>query len=148
MDELLSSMEALIAPQVAARQLRYTYEHYVAHLTARADPEKVKQIVVNLLTNAIKFTPPGGEIRVTCVVDDSNVLVAVKDTGPGIVPGKLEVIFEAFVQADRKLSRPGEGVGLGLAISREMARAMDGDVSVESVVERGSTFTLVLPRAG
>jgi signal transduction histidine kinase len=116
---------------------------------ARADRDKLQQVVLNLLSNAVKATPAGGRVRLECgaAPDGTRVIVRVSDTGVGIPPDKLQSIFDPFVQVDRKLSRPGEGVGLGLAISRDLARAMGGDLTAESVVGEGSTFTLVLPRA-
>jgi len=105
--------------------------------------------VLNLLSNAIKATPPGGRVRLECDRDErtGGVVVRVSDTGTGIPPEKLGSIFDPFVQVDRKLNRPSEGVGLGLAISRDLARAMAGDLTATSEVGRGSTFTLRLPSA-
>jgi signal transduction histidine kinase len=79
--------------------------------------------------------------------DGDRVHIRVSDTGIGIPPGRLAAIFDPFVQADRVLSRPHDGVGLGLSIGRELARGMDGDLAVESTVGSGSTFTLTLPSA-
>jgi signal transduction histidine kinase len=112
----------------------------------RADAARVQQILLNLLANAIKFTPSGGAIEVRCDVTDDTVRIHVRDTGIGIAAERLESIFEPFVQVDRTHSRPAEGVGLGLAISRDLARGMAGDVRVSSRPGQGSTFTLVLPR--
>ncbi len=146
-DELLASIETLVAPQIAARRVHYRHERCDPALAARADAEKVKQIVLNLVGNAIKFTPMGGEITLLCAADDGSVHVQVRDTGIGILADKLEAIFGPFVQIGRQLNQPGDGAGLGLAISREMARAMGGDILVESTVGQGSTFTLRLPAA-
>ena len=96
----------------------------------------------------MKFTDRGGELTVTCEPRDAVVALHVRDKGCGIPQDKLGQIFEPFVQIDRHFSRPSEGVGLGLAISRELARGMGGDLSVASVLDAGSTFTLTLPRAG
>ena len=115
-------------------------------LRLRADREKVQQILLNLLTNSIKFTEPGGEIRTTCTADEDSVWISVTDTGIGIPSDKLATIFEAFVQVDQRLTRPREGVGLGLAISSDLARGMGGDLTVESRPGKGSTFTLRLVR--
>jgi signal transduction histidine kinase len=147
MDDLLGELEAMITPQLTTQGVRYHYERCDPAIAAMADAEKVKQILLNLVTNAIKFTPPRGEIRVTCTVDRAAVRVMVRDTGVGVPADKLDVIFEPFVQIDRRLNQPGHGVGLGLAISRDMARAMGGDITVTSVVDRGSTFVLTLPLA-
>jgi signal transduction histidine kinase len=146
LDEVLSGMETLIGPQLRAKALDFRYEQCDSSIVARADRDKVEQIVLNLLTNAIKFTPSGGTVRVECHASGEKVQIHVADTGVGIQEERLVSIFEPFVQADRALSRPSEGVGLGLAISRELARAMGGDIEVSSVVNVGSTFVVSLPR--
>ena len=112
-----------------------------------ADPEKVRQVVLNLLSNAIKFTEPGGRLELWCTPADAQVAIHVSDTGRGIAAVEQERVFEPFVQVDASRTRTQEGVGLGLAISRDLARGMGGELTVESVPGVGSTFTLVLPRA-
>jgi len=112
-----------------------------------ADPEKAGRILLNLIDNAIKFTPAGGRVEVGAHADDDHVGIFVRDSGCGIPPDRLGSIFEPFVQVDQEHTRANEGLGLGLAVSRELARNMDGDVEVESELGRGSTFTLTLPRA-
>jgi signal transduction histidine kinase len=114
----------------------------------RADPDKLRQILLNVLTNSVKFTEPGGQVSVHCVTEPTQVAVRVTDTGCGIPAEQLEAVFEPFVQLDRSLTRPVEGTGLGLAISRHLARQMAGELIVTSTVGQGSTFTLILPRAG
>jgi signal transduction histidine kinase len=116
-------------------------------IVARADPERVAQILVNLLSNAIKFTPAGGHIKAECAARPETVSIRVSDTGIGIAADKLEAIFEPFIQLRESLSNRESGVGLGLAISRDLARAMHGDLTVESVEGGGARFTLSLPRA-
>jgi signal transduction histidine kinase len=113
----------------------------------RADEEKLQQIMLNLLTNAVKFTERGGVIRLEVELDGGLVRVRVSDSGIGIANEKLETIFEPFVQLDANYTRTRDGVGLGLAISRDLARGMAGELSVSSVEGSGSTFTLTLPRA-
>jgi PAS domain S-box-containing protein len=143
---LLADIEALVLPQLEAKNLRFTLGECDADLAVRADPDKVQQILVNLMSNAVKFTPPGGSVDVTCEGDASVVRIRARDTGIGIPPDKLQLIFEPFVQLDRSLTSTKEGSGLGLAISRDLARAMGGDLVVESTVGRGSTFVLTLRR--
>ncbi|HMG00259.1 MAG TPA: PAS domain-containing sensor histidine kinase [Gemmatimonadaceae bacterium] len=116
-------------------------------IVARADPERVTQILVNLLSNAIKFTPKGGHVSAYCSSTKDTVSLLVSDTGIGIAPDKHEAVFEAFFQLKEGLSDRETGVGLGLAISRDLARAMHGDLTVESVEGEGARFTLLLPRA-
>jgi signal transduction histidine kinase len=103
--------------------------------------------VLNLVSNAVKFTPDGGAVRVSCGRIDSQVEIEVRDNGPGIPADKQQDIFEPFVQLGRTLTSTHEGAGLGLAISRDLARAMGGDVTVESTLGAGSTFVLRLPAA-
>ncbi|HEX2779546.1 MAG TPA: ATP-binding protein, partial [Gemmatimonadaceae bacterium] len=146
LDSFLAGLDALVAPQAAAKSL--TLEHRVADPTlgARADREKLRQIMLNLLSNAIRYTPAGGRVIVAAEPRGDQVAITVRDTGAGIPPGQLETIFEPFVQLDRSLTNVREGVGLGLAISRDLARGMGGDLSAESVPGKGSTFIVTLPR--
>ena len=146
--DVLESLDDMIRPQLEAKSLRYSPHTCDAKLTVRADEEKVRQVLLNLLANAAKFTEPGGEVKVTCDADDSSVQIGVHDTGRGIATDRLQNIFEPFVQVDRHLTPSSQqGVGLGLAISRDLALAMGGELSVVSTVGEGSTFTLRLPRA-
>jgi signal transduction histidine kinase len=108
------------------------------------DEEKLRQIVINLLSNAAKFTERGA-IRLKAHAANGSVAIAVSDTGIGIPPDKLEVIFEEFEQADASSTRVHGGTGLGLAIARRLARLMGGDITAESVLGSGSTFRLTLP---
>jgi signal transduction histidine kinase len=148
MNETLAGLEALVAPQVASRRQTFVFESCGADIVAAADADKVRQVVLNLMSNAVKYTPEGGTVRLSCEADTMTVRVHVTDTGPGIEPEQLPVIFEPFVQGHRALNRPNEGVGLGLAISRDLARGMGGDVTVTTQMGVGSRFTLELPRAG
>ena len=113
-------------------------------LVVLADAQKVEQIVLNLLSNALKFTPTGGAVRVDCGRDGGIVTLRVTDTGPGIPVDKHAAVFEPFVQVGRSLATPQQGTGLGLAISRDLARAMGGDLTLESVPGEGATFILSL----
>ena len=152
--DLLASLEVMVAPQMARKALRYELLNPNGHgdptLAVRGDEDKVRQILLNLLTNALKFTEADGTVEVSCDADDSDgdggVAIRVRDTGIGISEAHLNVIFDPFVQVNASLTRPSEGVGLGLAISRELARAMEGDITVESELGSGSIFTLTLPR--
>jgi signal transduction histidine kinase len=103
--------------------------------------------LLNLLSNSVKFTPPNGRIDVRCQQQDGRVFIHVSDTGIGIAADRVDAVFEPFVQVHRSLTEPTGGVGLGLAISRDLARAMGGDLRATSEVGRGSTFTLDLPSA-
>jgi signal transduction histidine kinase len=145
--DAIAGAEALVAPQAQSRQLALVVQPCPPELAVRADPEKVRQILVNLLSNAVKFTDRGGSVAVECDDGGDRVHVRVRDTGIGIPADQLERIFEPFVQVRADLTRTAEGTGLGLAISRDLARGMGGDLAAESAVGAGSTFTLTLPRA-
>jgi len=147
MDEVLRCADALVLPQVLAKGLRFEYVRCDPSVSVRADVEKVQQILLNLLTNAVKFTERGGGVRIECRVEERAVHVRVSDTGIGIAPEKLQAVFEPFVQVDTRLTRAQDGVGLGLAISRDLARGMGGDLAAESTLGEGSTFILTLPRS-
>jgi signal transduction histidine kinase/CheY-like chemotaxis protein len=148
MNETLGQLEALIAPQLAQKQLRYEYHCCDPTYTAFVDAERLQQILLNLLSNAIKFTPPGGMITVNCAATSEAMVVRVHDTGIGMPADKLEHIFEPFVQLDRGQVGSSMGTGLGLAISRDLAREMGGDLTADSTLDAGSTFTLTVPRSG
>ena len=142
----LLSIEMMIAPQVCASQLRYAYARCGPGLTVRADRGKLDQILLNLLTNAIKFTPSGGDITVSCETAADDVAILVRDTGVGIAADRLEAIFSPFVQLDKRLTRQNDGIGLGLAISRDLAEGMGGHLTARSTLGVGATFVLRLPR--
>jgi signal transduction histidine kinase len=145
-DRLFTEIEPLVAPQLRAKSLTYDVAATDPALAVHADGEKIRQILINLLSNAIKFTAPGGTISVAAEPSDDRVAIAVRDTGVGIPHDKQTAIFDPFVQLGRTLANTPEGAGLGLAISRDLARAMGGELTVESEVGVGSTFTLSMPR--
>jgi signal transduction histidine kinase len=137
---------ALIGPQMRARPVRYEPAEIDPTLFVHADPDRLQQILLNLLSNAVKFSEPGGRVAVLVGADDDAVRITVEDEGRGIPPSMLESIFDPFVQVDASHTRTTSGVGLGLALSRQLARAMDGDLTVESRLGAGSQFTLRMRR--
>jgi PAS domain S-box-containing protein len=144
-DAALATVPALV--QLAATQKGLRVEHRTGDpsVAVRADREKLQQIVLNLVTNAIKFTPAGGSITMSWEASPDTVSIRVDDTGHGIRPSDLERIFEPFVQGSVPRDVP-HGVGFGLAISRQLARLMGGDLTASSTPGEGATFTLKLPR--
>lgn len=148
--ETLGDLPPLFAPQLDAHGVVVATPVTAAtRVIVRGDSDKVTQIARNLMSNAIKFTAPNGRITLSTGIDQSRGMgyLEVSDTGRGIPADKVDTIFEPFVQIERSISHAQEGVGLGLAISRTLARAMGGDLVVQSVVGAGSTFTLRLPLA-
>ncbi|HEX6370419.1 MAG TPA: HAMP domain-containing sensor histidine kinase [Longimicrobium sp.] len=153
--DAVSTALSVLAPQAEARGITLSAE-CDAQARYTGDPQRVDQIVLNLVANAIKFTGPGGHARLSCSLSDHGhagdgaeawVCLRVEDTGIGIAPEQLERIFEPFVQVESGYTRRHEGAGLGLAISRRFARWMGGDLTVESTPGAGSVFTLWLPAA-
>lgn len=146
--EAVARATNLVRVQVADAGLSLRLEGCEDGTAVLADPHRLQQILLNLLTNAVKYTPAGGTIRVICepAAGEGPVRIRIRDTGIGISAEDLPRIFSPFVQVD-SAPATSRGVGLGLAISRDLARAMQGDVTAESVPGAGSTFTIELPAA-
>ena len=143
----LSEAEATVMPRYLEAGVRLILEECSPELLVRADRDRLQRILLNLLTNAAKFTPNGGQVSVGCVAVADRAAIHVADTGRGIPPEMLERVFQPFIQVETGDAGNEHGMGLGLAIGRELARAMGGDLSVESAVGTGSIFTLTLPAA-
>ncbi|HXG71137.1 MAG TPA: ATP-binding protein [Gemmatimonadaceae bacterium] len=148
--DVVADVAPMIEPQFTAKGL--TFETSIApEITVCADGDKLRQVMLNLLSNAVKFTESGGRVSVDATTEigpaRTVALLRVSDTGCGIPPDKQESVFDPFVQVHRDLTRPHEGAGLGLAISRDLARGMGGDISLRSTEGEGSTFILTLPTA-
>lgn len=144
---LITDLDAVVSSLARAKALEYRCDSPTANVYARTDPDKLRQIMINLISNAVKFTPDGGRIMVSCTLHERSVSIHVEDNGPGIPRDKHEAVFEPFVQLDRGLTRTMEGTGLGLAISRGLARGMGGDILLKSDVGVGSVFTVTIPLA-
>jgi PAS domain S-box-containing protein len=154
--DVVTDVRPMVEPQLAAKGLafdvRLPEDAGARPAVVWADREKLAQVLLNLLANAIKFTPPGGQVRVELAERRGGsgppecVCLAVTDTGIGIPASRLHTLFEPFVQVRADLTRTAEGTGLGLAISRDLARGMGGDLDVRSVEGEGSTFTVSLRR--
>ena len=146
-DAAMHALHPYIQPDLLARRIRYAYRGGDPSALVLADRGKLHQIMLNLLTNAVKFTRAGGSVMLSWHATGTAVAMTVTDTGVGIAAADLERVFEPYVRVP---ARGGDvrGTGLGLAISRRLARAMGGDVTVTSDENVGSTFTLTLPRAG
>lgn len=146
---VLTELERIIEPQFAAKDVVYEVRSPSEPCVVWADRQKLRQILLNLLGNAAKFTPSGGRVDVAVgpdAQDSETIALCVRDTGIGIPTSHLEAIFQPFFQVEGTLNRKVSGAGLGLAISREFARGMGGDLHVESTVGTGTAFTLLLQR--
>ena len=144
--DLVAEVVAELDPIIVRSKLKVTTELDPDGQLVHSDRQKVKQIVLNLLSNALKFTPDGS-ITVTSRLRkaEGTLAIAVKDTGIGIAPEDQSTIFEDFRQADSSPTREYGGAGLGLSICRRLASMLGGRITVESKVGGGSTFTLILP---
>jgi len=142
---VLRATEAM-QPRAAAKHVSMTH-HIPDGLAARADAKALEQVLVNLLDNAVKYTPEGGTVELSARRDDERVELSVRDTGLGIEARHLPRLFERFYRVDRGRSRDMGGTGLGLSIVRHLVSAMGGDVRVQSQLGVGSTFTVVLAAA-
>lgn len=145
-EEVLCHSEDLVRPQIEEKRIGYTYERGDPGVTVCADPDRFQQVILNLLSNAVKYTPAGGKIRLSWKALEKQVAISISDTGIGIPTDKLLRVFDPFVQVNAPSARTTEGVGLGLAISRDIADRMKGSLAVESEVGKGSVFTLTLRR--
>ncbi|HEX6627967.1 MAG TPA: PAS domain-containing sensor histidine kinase [Gemmatimonadaceae bacterium] len=143
-NDILSNIEGFLSPQLESKGLSYSYNCPDESLVVRTDAVKLESIVLNLVANAIKFTPVGGKVAVECFDGGEIVRVRVRDNGIGIPADKLDAIFEPFVQLRAK-GTTTSGSGLGLPISRRLAAAIGAELTVCSVDGSGSTFTLSLP---
>src|SRR5581483_10305911 len=141
----MTNAAALIEPQARAKGVVFS-SSCSSDCQVHADPDKVQQVIVNLLSNAVKFTPSGGTVSLSSALRGSLIDIIVSDTGSGIPQDKLEKIFEPFVQIDSTSQTRNAGVGLGLAISRDLARGMGGDLTATCPASTsGSTFIFSLP---
>lgn len=145
METIVSDSLATVDPLVGDKPVKLLSEIDALVPPIQSDPARIKQIVLNLLSNASKFTDEGHIKVAVKMLDENFVSVAVEDTGTGIPPGFLEVVFEEFRQVDGSNTRRHGGTGLGLAISRKLARMLGGDLAVQSEMGKGSTFTLTIP---
>jgi len=147
MGPLLHEVQGVVTPQLLAGSIALSGVSCDESLVVRGDREKIRQIFLNLLSNAMKFTRAGGSITLRCERSGADARIEVRDTGIGIDAERLHTVFEPFVQLDRSLTSQHEGTGLGLSISRDLARAMHGDLVASSEPGVGSVFTVILPLA-
>lgn len=145
--EAIDHVEPLIQPDLARKRMSFHRRCFDERLTVQADPDKLAQILLNLVSNAVKYSHEGSAVEVGAQPDNGVVRLWVRDTGIGIPSDKLDTVFEPFFQVDRGHARRYTGVGLGLTIARDLARAMGGDVTIESRLGEGTCVSLRLPSA-
>ena len=144
--KLLDGVAEQVAPIAQARQIRLEVAHD-GPLMVRADPDRLKQVILNLVDNALRYSPPEGTVRLTAAPDATpgRVRLQVQDTGPGIAPADLPRIFDRFYRGDPSRARASGNTGLGLAIAYGIIQAHGGTIEVHSTLGGGTTFTVLLP---
>lgn len=148
LDEALEQTVRLMAPRAAQGGVALRLDAPAPSLSIRADPQRLRQILLNLIGNAVKFTEHGGRVHVSAAREADRAVVTVADTGIGVAPDDLARIFEPFERSETAIGRAMEGAGLGLPLARDLARAHGGDVTIESDPGAGTTARLALPIDG
>lgn len=143
-EKLITTAAESLRSQVESKNIKFVVEAPADLPLVMADRAQIERVITNLIRNAVRYTPRGGEIRVTAAMRDSSVAFSVQDSGRGIPPEYLARIFDKFVQVP---NAPSDGAGLGLAISKSIVQAHDGQISVQSEVGSGATFTFTVPVA-
>jgi signal transduction histidine kinase len=135
----------VIEPRLASKRIVLTVTLPDDPVLVEIDPQRIQQVLLNILSNAERYTPEGGQITLSAVKLNAEVRVSVTDSGPGIAPEDLPYVFERFWRGDRSRSRATGGTGLGLAIAKQFVEAHGGRIWAESTPGKGSTFAFSLP---
>lgn len=147
MVDLFAALRGMFKPILINEEVSLVFEEVSGITRMHSDDRKLAQILRNFISNALKFTPKGRVVVRATTVDENTVEFSVSDTGIGVPPEFIEHIFQDFVQVDSSIQRRVRGTGLGLALSRKLAQLLGGDVSVESTIGVGSTFSVRIPIA-
>jgi len=145
LSDLFDGLLTMFRPLAGRKNIELVTQFESAVPLVRHDPGKLRQILNNLVSNAIKFTPEGGRVILKADTDGPSLILTVTDTGVGIAPEDRDAVFEKFRQAGTVLTREHEGTGLGLSIVRELCKLLGGDVTLQSELGRGSAFRVTLP---
>jgi signal transduction histidine kinase len=147
LNDLFEGLLSILKPVTEAKSLALKCSITPDVPIMNTDPPKLQQVLYNFLSNAIKFSPPGGQIELTATTEsDDHIRISVTDQGPGIEPDKQNLIFEKFRQIDGSVTRQHSGTGLGLAISKELTTLLEGTIGVRSNPGQGATFWILLPQ--
>jgi two-component system cell cycle sensor histidine kinase PleC len=144
--KVITDTVAIIGQQAERGKLRLTLDLAQPLPSVRADSRRLRQILLNLISNSIKFTPEGGEVKISALGDSEGVVLIVADTGIGMSADDIPKALTRFGQIDSRLSRKYDGTGLGLPLSKRLAELHGGSLEIESVVGHGTTVTVRLPR--
>jgi len=142
---IVESVTMSVAEYIKTKSIKLVFDTDIEDCIMSCDPEKIERVLLNLLSNSIKFTRPGGSMKVNMYDKGENIIISLKDTGIGIPKDKLNIIFDRFRQVDRSLTRNQEGSGIGLSIVKSLVELHGGTISVVSEYGRGTEFIIVLP---
>jgi len=142
--ELITQLSTNVEALAADKGIKFSVDA-PENLLVYGDKVKIRQLFINILENAVRYTPEGGYISVSILKKDKNAVIAISDTGIGIPAEHLPHIFERFYRVDKARSRADGGVGLGLAIAKYIADSHNGKIEVASQIGKGTTFTITLP---
>ncbi len=143
--DFFADLQMLLEAEAESRQIDLEVQLDEAPEYCYADPKRLKQIMLNLINNAFRYTPEGGRVTIEARQEGNDFLFSVRDTGIGIAPDEVDKIFERFYRTDRSRQRESGGSGLGLAITKALVEAHGGEITVESVLDQGTVFTVRLP---
>ncbi|MBU3144891.1 ATP-binding protein [Clostridium sp. CF012] len=142
---VVESVTLSVAEYIKSKSIELIFDTDIEECIISCDPEKIERVILNLLSNSIKFTKPGGSMTVNMYDKGENIIISIKDTGIGIPNDKLGIIFDRFRQVDRSLTRNQEGSGIGLSIVKSLVELHMGKISVFSEYGKGTEFIIVLP---
>ncbi|MBU3176122.1 sensor histidine kinase [Clostridium estertheticum] len=142
---VVESVTMSVAEYIKTKSIKLVFDTDIEECIMSCDPEKIERVILNLLSNSIKFTRSGGIMKVNMYDKGKNIIISIKDTGIGIPPDKLNIIFDRFRQVDRSLTRKQEGSGIGLSIVKSLVELHGGTISVLSEYGKGTEFIIVLP---
>ena len=142
---IVESVTLSVAEYIESKSIELIFDTDIEECIISCDPEKIERVILNLLSNSIKFTKPGGSMTVNMYDKGENIIISIKDTGIGIPNDKLDIIFDRFRQVDRSLTRKQEGSGIGLSIVKSLVEIHGGKISVLSEYGIGTEFIIEFP---
>ena len=145
LNPLLEDLAKTIGPLARNEEIQLELDLEPSFAPVKADRDRIAEVILNLVHNALRFTPKGGVVRISTRNFEGEVEVAVADTGPGLPPEELPRVWERFYKSDQARTHGSGGTGLGLAIVKQIVEAHDGKVAVQSEVGKGATFSFSLP---
>ena len=142
---VVESVTMSVAEYIKTKSIELIFDTDIEECIMSCDPEKIERVILNLLSNSIKFTKPGGSMAINMYDKGENIIISIKDTGIGIPSDKLDIIFDRFMQVDRSFARKQEGSGIGLSIVKSLVELHGGTISVTSEYGKGTEFIIVIP---